>query len=143
MKFIKKSYASYTKDTHIWCRSAKFLSKLKSCSGSGPGSWFDFGFQYQTYTLYIEDTHRISFGSANSFESYCVHSQTGRHPDRQTSRQTYIQTDGYFFCLFCVLGYTKHEHSSKGENFFLNYAITIRSDDIEKRLKKFFEHQGH
>ena len=27
---------------------------------------------------YIADTHKILFGSANSFESYCVHSQDPR-----------------------------------------------------------------
>ena len=117
MKFIKKSYASYTKDTHqIWCRAAKFLSKSKSCSGSG--SWFYFGFQYPTYISYIEDTHQILFGSSDSFESYCVHRQDPRtyvQPDRQTNFQTDRRT---FFCLFCVLRYPKHEHSSKGEFFF-------------------------
>ena len=29
-----------------------------------------FGFQYQNYILYIEDTHKILFGSANSYERY-------------------------------------------------------------------------
>ena len=84
MKFIWKSYSLCTKDTHqIWCRSAKFFWKSKFCSGSG--SWFYFEFQYQTYISYIEDTHQILFGSANSFKSYCVHSKssrTARHPDR-------------------------------------------------------------
>ena len=38
---------------------------------------------------------------------------------RQTARQTDIQTGRRnFFCLFCVLRYTKHEYSSKGKNFF-------------------------
>ena len=45
------------------------------------------------------------------------------HPDIQTDRQT----DGNFFCSFCLLTYTKHEHSSKGENFFFTHAITIFS----------------
>ena len=56
------------------------------------------------------------FGSANSFESYCVHMKSPRtyvHPDRQTDRQTEI-----FFYSFCLLKYTKH--SSKGENFFFH-----------------------
>ena len=120
MKFILKSYAPYTEDTHqIWCCFAKFLLKSKSCSGSGSGWWFYFGFQYQTYISYIEDTHEILFGSGNSFESYCVHSK---------SQRTYSQTDRQtrnFFCLFCVLNHTKHEHSSKEENFFFTHAITI------------------
>ena len=97
MKFIGRSYSLYTKDSHqIWCRSLKFLSKSKSCSRSGSGSWFYFGFQYQTYISYIEDIHQILFGSANSFESYCVHSKSPR-TDRQTDRQT----DGnLFFACF-------------------------------------------
>ena len=113
MKFIGKSYSLYTKDIQqVWCRSAKFLWKSKFCSrsGFGSGSWFYFGFQYQTYISYIEDTHQILFGSANSFASYCVHMKSPR---------TYVQTDGnFFFCSFCLLTYTKHEHSSKGEFFF-------------------------
>ena len=92
MKFIGKSYSLYAKDIHqIWCRSAKFLWKSKFCSESGSGSWYYFGFQYQTYISYIEDTHQILFGSAHSFESYCVHMKSPRtyvHPDRQTDRRT-------------------------------------------------------
>ena len=101
MKFIGKSYSLYTKDIHqIWCRSAKFLWKSKFCSESGSGSesWYYFRFQYQTYISYIEDTHQILFGSANSFESYCVHMKSPRtyvHPDRQKDRQT----DGNFCWL--------------------------------------------
>ena len=49
-----------------------------------------------------------------------------------TWKATYVQTDrqrdGHFFCLFCLLSHTKHEHSSKGENFFFfTHAITILS----------------
>ena len=119
MKFIRKCYSLYTKDIYrIWCRSAKFLWKSKFCSesGSGSGSWYYFGFQYQTYILYIEDTHKILFGSANFFKSYCVHMISPRtyvHPDRQTDRQTEIS-----FGLFCLLRHTNHEHLSKGEFFF-------------------------
>ena len=94
MKFIGTSYSLYTKDIHqIWCRSAKFLWKSKFCSGSGlgSGSWFYFGFQYQTYISYIEDTHQILFGSANSFESYCVHIKSPR---------TYVQPDSRNFFTF-------------------------------------------
>ena len=117
-------YSLYTKDIHhIWCHSAKFLWKSNFCSGSGfgSGSWFYFGFKYQTYISYIEDTHQILFGSANSFESYCVHMKSPRtyvQPDIQTDSQTEI-----FFCLFCLLRHTKHEHSSKGENFFFSLML--------------------
>ena len=34
--------------------------------------------QDQTYISYIEDTHQILFGSASSFESYCVHMKSPR-----------------------------------------------------------------
>ena len=81
-------------------------SKFWSGSGLGSGSWFYSEFQYQTYISYVEDTHQILFGSANSFESYCVHSQDPRtyvQPARQTDRPT----DGFFF--------------------FFNHAITILS----------------
>ena len=96
IKINNKSYGFCFKDTHqIWCHSAKFFFKSKSCSrsGSGSGSWFYFGFQYQTYISYIEDTHQILFGSANSFESYCVHSESPRtyvQLDRQTDRRKFF-----------------------------------------------------
>ena len=36
-------------------------------------------------------------------------------------KSTYRRTDGIlFFGLFCLLRHTKHEHSSKGENFFFH-----------------------
>ena len=97
MKFIGESYSLYAKVIHqIWCRSAKFMWKSKSCSesGSGSGSWYYFGLQYQTYISDIEDTHQILFGSANSFESYCVHMKSPR-----TYVPTDRQTDGNFFFL--------------------------------------------
>ena len=91
---LKKLFFMY-KDAHqIWFHSAKFLSKSKFCSGSGSGSWYYFGFQYQTYISYTEDTHQIFFGSANSFKSSCVHSESPR-----TYSQTSKQTDGNFFLL--------------------------------------------
>ena len=80
---------------------------------------------------YIKDTHQILFGSANSFESYCVHMKSPRtysQTTRQTNKQADRQKDGNFFCLFCLLRHTKHGHSSKGGNFFLiTHAITILS----------------
>ena len=98
IKINNKSYALCSKDTHQFlCRFAKFLSKSKSCSKSG--SWFYFEFQYQIYISYMEDTEQIFFGSANSFECYCVHSKSPRtaiHPDRHEDRQT----DGNFFSCF-------------------------------------------
>ena len=116
----KKHYALYIKDTHwIWFRSAKFLSKSKSWSGSRSG--FYFGFRYQNYILYIEDTHQILFGSDKSFKIYCVLGQ-----DAQTDIRTQTdsrQTD--FFCLFWVVRHKKHGHPSKGD-FFFNLAITYR-----------------
>ena len=116
MKFIEESYSLYAKDIHqIWCRSVKlWKSKFCSESGSGSGSWYYCGFQYQTYISYIEDTHQILFRSANSFKSYCVHMKSPRtyvHPDRQTK---------IFFGLFCHLRHINHEHLSKGENFFFH-----------------------
>ena len=127
MKFIGTSYSLYTKDIHqIWCRSAKFLWKSKFCSGSGfgSGSWFYFGFQYQTYISYIEDTHQILFGSANSFERYCVHMESPRtyvRPDRQT--------DGNFFLLvLSSKAYKTWTFVKRREFFFFfTHAITILS----------------
>ena len=121
MKFIGESYPSYDKDIQkIGCGTANFLWKSKFCSesGSGSGSWYYFGFQYQTYISYTEDTHQILFGSANSFKSYCVHMKSPRtyvHPDIQTDRQAEI-----FFCLFCLLRHKNHKHLSKGEIFFFS-----------------------
>ena len=77
---------------------------------------YHFEFQYQTYISDIEDTHQILLGSANSFESYCVHMKSPRTYVR-TDRQTDRQTDGNFFRL---LRHTKHEHLSKEENFFIS-----------------------
>ena len=129
MKFIEESYSLYAKDIHqIWCWSAKFIWKSKFCSESrsGSGSWYYFGFRNQTYISYIEDTHQILFGSANSFKSYCVHMKSPRtyvHPDIQTDRQA----DGNFFGFFCLLRHTNHEKFSKRENFFFTHAIAILS----------------
>ena len=103
----------------------KVFVKIKIPSGPGSGSWLYFGFQYQTYISCIEDTQQILFGSANSFESYCVHIETPRTYS-QLVRQTDRQTD-IFSCLFCLLRHTKHEYSSKGENFFFTHVITILS----------------
>ena len=119
MKFIGESDSLYAKDIHqIWCRSKKFFWKSKFCSesGSGSGSWYYFEFKYQAYISDIEDTHQILFGSANSFESYCVHMKRPRTYVR-TDRQTEI-----LFCLVWLLIHTKHKHSSKGENFFFFHS---------------------
>ena len=97
MKFIGGSYSLYAKDIQqTRCRSEKFSWKSKFClgSGSGSGSWYYFGFQYQTYISYIEDTHQMLFGSANSFESYCVHMKSPRKYSQTTRR-----TGGNFFWL--------------------------------------------
>ena len=51
-----------------------------------------------------------------------IYVRTARQPDKQTDRQTEI-----FLSSFCLLGHNKHEHSSKGENFFFTHAITILS----------------
>ena len=99
MKFIGTSYSLYTKDIHrIWCRSAKFCENQNSVQDQNLDQEFYFRFQYQTYISYIEDTHQILFGSANSFESYCVHMNSPRTYS-QTDIQTYKQTDGNFFWL--------------------------------------------
>ena len=131
MKFIAKSYSLYAKDIHqLCCRSAKFLWKSKFCSGSGSWSWYYFGFQYQTYISYIEDTHQMLFGSANSFESYC-HMKSPRtygQTTRQTDRYTDTQTDIFFACLssktYKIWTFVKR----RGFFFFLfTHAIIILS----------------
>ena len=114
MKFIGKRCSLYTKGIHqIWCRSAKFLWKLKFSSGSGSGSWFHFQFQYQTYISYTEDTHQILFGSANSFESYCVHSKSSR-----TDKQTDSQADIFFLLDLSSKIYKTWTFIKKREFFF-------------------------
>ena len=119
-KVISKIYFLYTKDTHqIWCRSAKFLWKLKFCSGSGSGFYYEF--QYQTYISYTEGTHQILFGSANCFESYCVHSkspQTDRRTDRQTVRPTDRRTDGFFLLVLSSKPYKTWTFIKRREFFF-------------------------
>ena len=65
-----------------------------------------FGFQYQTYISYIDDTHQILFGPltpSNVIVSISkVHVRTGGRADRRTEM---------FFCLCCLLRHRKHEHS--------------------------------
>ena len=135
-KINNKSYALCFKYAHqIWCRSAKFFFKSKSCSrwGSGSGSWFYFGFQYQTYISDIEDTHQILFGSANSFESYCVHMKNPRtyvRTDRQTNRQTDIQTDGNFF-LLVYKTWTFVKRESKNQCKFLKFFLFISNQNFQ------------
>ena len=119
MKFIGESYSSYAKDIHqIWCHFAKFLWKSKFCSGtgSGSGSWYYLGFQYQTYISYIEDTHQILFGSANSFESYRVHMKSPR-----TYSQTTRQTDKRKFLFACfAFEDIQNMNIRQKENFFFH-----------------------
>ena len=149
MKSIWKSYSLHTKDTHeIWCRSAKFLWKSIFCSGSGSrsGSWFYFGFQYQTYISYIGDTHQILFGSANSFESYCVHSKslrTARNPerqtDRQTDRQTYRRTERrkFFLLVLSSKTYKTWTFIKRREFFFspmrLQYFLVLHTSYVMRK----------
>ena len=87
-------------------------------------------------TTLVEDTHQILFGSANSFESYCVHMKSPRtyvHPDIQTDRQT-----EFFFGLFCLLRHKNHKHLSKGENFFfslmrLQYFLFVHTPYVMRK----------
>ena len=125
MKFIGESYSLCAKSIHqICCRSAKFLWKSKFCSGSGSGSgsWYYFGFQYQTYIWYIEDTHQILFGSAYSFEIYCVPMKSPR-----TYSQTTRETDGNFFLLVLSSKPYKTWTFVKRREFFFTHSITILS----------------
>ena len=127
MKFIGESYSLYAKDIHqIWCRFAKFLWKSKFCSGSGSGSWYYFGFQYQTYISYIEDTHQIFFGSANSFETYCVHMKSPRTYS-QTTRQTDRQTEIFFLLVLSSKTHKTWTFVKRSKFLFFTYAITILS----------------
>ena len=84
---------------------------------------FSFEFRYLNYILYIEDTHQISFGSGNSFKSYCVH---GQEPstDRQTDGQRGRHTD--IFVLFLSSKTHKTRTFIKWGLFFI-LAITIIS----------------
>ena len=81
-------------------------------------SWFFFGFQYQSYISYIEDTHQNLFRSANSFQNYCVHMK---------SPLTYRQTDILKFFLLSSSKTYKTWTFVKRRIFFFTYAITILS----------------
>ena len=137
MKFIGTSYSLYTKDIHqIRSRSAKFLWKSKFCSGSGfgSGSWFYFGFQYQTYISYIEDTHQILFGSANSFETYCFHMKSPRtyvQPDIQTDRRK------FFWLVLSSKTYKSWKFVKRREFFFslvrLQYFLFLHTPYVTRK----------
>ena len=76
-----------------------------------------------TYISYIEDTHQILFGSANFFESYCVHSQNPR-----TYSQTTRQTDRRkFFLLVLCSKHIQNMIIHQKKIFFFTHAITIFS----------------
>ena len=112
---------------NIWIAIKNWKYFWHVSAGSGSGSWYYFGFQYQSYISYIEDTHQILFGSSNSFKSYCVHMKSPRtyvHPDIQTNRRTDGRTE-IFFCLFCLLRDTNHENLSTGEIFFTRSYLFI------------------
>ena len=69
---------------------------------------------------YIEDTHQIFFGSANSFERYCVHMKRPR-----TYSQTTRQTDRWIFYLLVLSSKTRT--FVKRREFFFTHSITILS----------------
>ena len=60
----------------------------------------------------------ILFGSANSFESYCVHMKISR---------TYKQTDNFFLLVLSSEAYKTWTFVKRREFFFFTYAITILS----------------
>ena len=81
--------------------------------------------QDQDHDIILDFNTRPTFHTSKTLTKFCldpltpskvivstwkVHVRTARQPDRQT--------DGKFFCLFCLLRHTKYEHSSKGESFF-------------------------
>ena len=49
-------------------------------------------------------------------------------PDRQTDRRK------FYFCLFYLLRHKNHEHSSKGENFYIPEVLNVHMNEIYKKL---------
>ena len=85
------------------------------------------------YDFTLDFNTRPTFYTQKTPTKFCSNPLTPSKVIGSTARihvRTYVrtdrQTDGSFFCLFCVLRRTKHEHSSKGEIFF-NHAITMLS----------------
>ena len=117
----------------------KVFVKIKFCSESGSGSWYYFGFQYQTYISYIEDTHQILFGTADSFGSYCVHMKSPRTYS-QTTRQTDRQTE-FFFARFFFTDIQNMNIRQKERIFFFTHVLTIRSlftySVCDEKVKRF------
>ena len=82
------------------------------------------------FWISIPDLHYIHRGHPPNFVWIRVWIRSFGTPSKiiVSTAKVHVQTDRQkFFCLFCVLRHTKHEHSSKGENFFSTHAITILS----------------
>ena len=141
------SFVLYVNDTHeIELCSANFFQnfffvRIKIRIWAGSGSWYHFGFPYQTYILYIEDTYPILFGFVNSFESYCVYmksprtySQTTRQTDRQTDRRT------FFLLVLFSKAYKTWTFVKRREFFFslmrLQYFLFLHTPYVIKKLKR-------
>ena len=140
MKFIEKSHSLYTKDIHLVSLRKVFV-KIKILFSIRIRIrillWISIPDLHSIHRRH----HQILFGSANSFESYCVHMKSPRmyirHADMQTDRQTDRQRE-IFFCSYCLLTYTKHEHPSKGENFFfsvmgLQYFLVLHTPYVMRK----------
>ena len=116
-----KKVCFLTKDIHqIWCRSTKFLSKWNFYSRPGSGSWFHFGFQYETYISCIEDTHQIWCRSAKFVwkSKFCSRSGSG--------------SGSWFYCGFqsqTYISYIEDTHQIlfRSANSFESYCVHMKS----------------
>ena len=104
----------------------KVFIKFNTRSASGSGSWFYFGFQYQTYISYIEDTHQISFRKLLCLQPGSTYVQPDNQTDIQTDIETHRKTGGQteiFFFSFYRPRHTKHEHLFLSAFYLLFYYL--------------------
>ena len=115
MKFIGKSYSLYFK---FGVAPQSFCENQNSLQDQDRGQ--DFTLDFNTRPTFHTEKTPTKFCWDPLTPSKVIVSTAKFHV--QTDRQTDI-----FFRLFRLLRDTKHEHSSKEENFFFTDAITILS----------------
>ena len=111
--------------TRLTYHTLKTLTKF----GVAPRSFCENWNSVQDQDLNQDHDFTLNFNTRPTFHTYktptkfCLDPLTPSKvivPTWKVHVRTYIQTDRqteFFFCSFCLLTYTKHEISSKGENF--------------------------